>query len=154
MSLPKEQTEEDIKENMKLHSFNKYVSDVISLKRELPDTRHHTCRQINYDNPQSLPTTSVILIFSNEALSAVLRTVWSLILRTPKEMLNEIILVDDGSTHEGQLIFVFHIQINFRVFFNLVDCELQSFACGSKIALLSRIVLFTQVLWHLFCHVR
>ena len=112
MSLPKEQTEEDIKENMKLHSFNKYVSDVISLKRELPDTRHHTCRQINYDTPQSLPTTSVILIFSNEALSAVLRTVWSLILRTPKEMLNEIILVDDGSTHEGQFNFVFHIQIN------------------------------------------
>ena len=114
MSLPKEQTEEDIKENMKLHSFNKYVSDVISLKRELPDTRHHTCRQINYDNPQSLPTTSVILIFSNEALSAVLRTVWSLILRTPKEMLNEIILVDDGSTHEGQFNFVFHIQINLK----------------------------------------
>ena len=106
MSLPKEQTEEDIKENMKLHSFNKYVSDVISLKRELPDTRHHTCRQINYDNPKSLPTTSVILIFSNEALSAVLRTVWSLILRTPKEMLNEIILVDDGSTHEGQFFCV------------------------------------------------
>ena len=115
MSLPKEQTEEDIKENMKLHSFNKYVSDVISLKRELPDTRHHTCRQINYDNPQSLPTTSVILIFSNEALSAVLRTVWSLILRTPKEMLNEIILVDDGSTHEGQFNFVFHIQITMMI---------------------------------------
>ena len=115
MSLPKEQTEEDIKENMKLHSFNKYVSDVISLKRELPDTRHHTCRQINYDNPQSLPTTSVILIFSNEALSAVLRTVWSLILRTPKEMLNEIILVDDGSTHEGQFNFVFHIQITLMI---------------------------------------
>ena len=40
VSLPKEQTEEDIKENVKLHSFNKYVSDVISQKRELPDTRH------------------------------------------------------------------------------------------------------------------
>ena len=100
---------------MKLHSFNKYVSDVISLKRELPDTRHHTCRQINYDTPQSLPTTSVILIFSNEALSAVLRTVWSLILRTPKEMLNEIILVDDGSTHEGQFNFVFHIQMTLMI---------------------------------------
>ena len=76
--------------------------------------RHHTCRQINYGNPKSLPTASVILIFSNEALSAVLRTVWSLILRTPKEMLNEIVLVDDGSTHEG-LIYFFHIQI-LRVF--------------------------------------
>ena len=49
----------------------------------------------------------MILIFSNEALSAVLRTVWSLILRTPKEMLNEIVLVDDGSTHEGQFLFIY-----------------------------------------------
>ena len=84
VSLPNEQTEENIKEQMKEHSFNKYVSDVISLKRNLPDTRHHTCREIDYDPPESLPTASVILIFSNEALSAVLRTVWSLILRSPK----------------------------------------------------------------------
>ena len=116
VSLPKEQTEEDIKEQMRQHSFNKYVSDVISLKRDLPDTRHHTCRQIDYENPKSLPTASVILIFSNEALSAVLRTVWSLILRTPKEMLKEIVLVDDGSTHEGS--FIFHIQMIFFLFFS------------------------------------
>ena len=85
---------------MKHHSFNKYVSDVISLKRDLPDTRHQQCRQLQYDSPSELPTVSVILIFSNEALSAVLRTVWSLILRSPKEMLKEIVLVDDGSTSE------------------------------------------------------
>ena len=95
-----EQTEDHIKENMKHHSFNKYVSDVISLKRDLPDTRHQQCRQLQYDSPSELPTVSVILIFSNEALSAVLRTVWSLILRSPKEMLKEIVLVDDGSTSE------------------------------------------------------
>ena len=94
-----EQSEDDIKELMKKHSFNKQVSDVISLKRDLPDTRHPSCRVIDYDPPQSLPTVSVILIFSNEALSAVLRTVWSLISQSPKEMLKEIILVDDGSTH-------------------------------------------------------
>ena len=94
-----EQTEDDIKELMKQHSFNKLVSDVISLKRDLPDSRHPSCHDIVYDPPQSLPTVSVILIFSNEALSAVLRTVWSLILRSPHVMLKEIILVDDGSTH-------------------------------------------------------
>lgn len=95
-----DQSEDDIKENMKHHSFNKYVSDLISLKRQLPDTRHHLCRKIDYDPAETLPTASVILIFSNEALSAVLRTVWSLILTSPKEMLKEIVLVDDGSTHE------------------------------------------------------
>ena len=92
--LEGEQTDEDIKALMKEHSFNKLVSDVISLKRDLPDTRHPSCRVLDYDPPQSLPTVSVILIFSNEALSAVLRTVWSLILRSPKEMLREIVLVD------------------------------------------------------------
>ena len=84
VSLSKEQTEDDIKDQMKHHSFNKYVSDVISLKRNLPDTRHHSCRELDYELPENLPTASVILIFSNEALSAVLRTVWSLILRSPK----------------------------------------------------------------------
>jgi hypothetical protein len=46
VSLPKEQTDEDIQAQMKKHSFNKYVSDVISLKRELPDTRHQSCRTL------------------------------------------------------------------------------------------------------------
>ena len=44
--LSDEQTDEDIKGLMKDHSFNKFVSDVISLKRDLPDTRHPTCRTI------------------------------------------------------------------------------------------------------------
>lgn len=90
-----EQTAEDIKDQMKAHSFNKYLSDLISLKRDLPDTRHQSCRRIDYDDPQSLPTVSVILIFSNEALSAVLRTVWSLILRSPRDMLKEIVLGEE-----------------------------------------------------------
>ena len=100
VSLPKEQSHADIQNQMKLHSFNKFVSDVISLKRSLPDVRHPDCKSIAYDKPANLPTATVILIFSNEALSAVLRTVWSCILTSPKEMLKEIVLVDDGSTSE------------------------------------------------------
>jgi polypeptide N-acetylgalactosaminyltransferase len=42
----------------------------------------------------------VILIFNNEALSAVMRTVWSIIRTSPKEMLKEIVLVDDASTSD------------------------------------------------------
>lgn len=92
-----EQTEKDIEDQLKLYAFNKYVSDRISVKREMPDTRHNECRKIKYDPPQTLPSTSVILIFCNEALSVLLRTVWSLIQYTPEAMLKEIILIDDGS---------------------------------------------------------
>ena len=41
---------------------------------------------------------SVIIIFYNEALSTLLRNVIAVINRTPKALLGEILLVDDGST--------------------------------------------------------
>lgn len=43
------------------------------------------------------------MIFYNELLSVILRTVWSVILQTPSHLLNEIILVDDAST-EGKIV--------------------------------------------------
>jgi polypeptide N-acetylgalactosaminyltransferase len=55
------------------YAFNKYVSDQINVKREMPDTRHADCRKIDYDRPDTMPKTSVILIFCNEALSVLLR---------------------------------------------------------------------------------
>lgn len=45
----------------------------------------------------SLPTTSVVIIFCNEDLELLLRSVYSVLDRTPPVILREIVLVDDYS---------------------------------------------------------
>ena len=85
-----------VKEGWRLHEFNQYVSDLISVKRNLPDFRDEYCRQ-NGLYLDKLPKTSVIIIFHNEAWSTLLRTVHSVIDRSPDHLIEEIILVDDCS---------------------------------------------------------
>ena len=55
------------------NAFNQYASDMISLHRSLADIRDPACKAVKWYDP--LPTTSVIVIFHNEAWSVLLRTV-------------------------------------------------------------------------------
>ena len=80
-----------------LNEFNLMVSDKISLDRELEDVRSEDCRALHYPSPSNLPTTSVVIVFHNEAWSTLLRTVHSAINTSPAGLIKEFILVDDAS---------------------------------------------------------
>ena len=53
------------------------------------------CKERKY--PHNLPKASVIIVFHNEGWSTLLRTVHSVINRSPPHMLQEIVMVDDFS---------------------------------------------------------
>lgn len=55
----------------------------------------YRCSTIKYG--QSLPAASVIVCFYNEHPQALFRTIQSVIKRTPKKLLHEVILIDDYS---------------------------------------------------------
>jgi polypeptide N-acetylgalactosaminyltransferase len=82
---------------LKKFALNTVLSDRMPLDRKLRDPRNPKCKTFTY-NPKL--KASVVVIFYNELLSVILRTVWSVILQTPKHLLQEIILVDDSSTDE------------------------------------------------------
>nr|XP_058896047.1 polypeptide N-acetylgalactosaminyltransferase 9 isoform X7 [Kogia breviceps] len=77
------------------YGYNAQLSDRISLDRTIPDYRPKKCRRMTY--PAQLPQISVVFIFANEALSVILRSVHSVVNRTPSRLLKEVILVDDNS---------------------------------------------------------
>ena len=57
------------------------------------------CLALKY--PTDLPTASVVIIFHNEAWSTLLRTVHTVLARSPPDFLKEIILVDDFSNYDA-----------------------------------------------------
>lgn len=78
------------------NAFNQYVSDLISVHRTLPDPRDAWCKdEARYLT--NLPKTDVIICFHNEAWTVLLRTVHSVLDRSPEHLIGKIILVDDYS---------------------------------------------------------
>ncbi|KAM4897932.1 polypeptide N-acetylgalactosaminyltransferase 5 [Sylvia borin] len=90
--------QEEAKSRWKEGNFNVYLSDLIPVDRAIADTRPAGCseQQVHDD----LPTTSIIMCFVDEVWSTLLRSVHSVLGRSPPHLIQEIILVDDFSTKE------------------------------------------------------
>ncbi|KAI5773364.1 GALNT5 [Gulo gulo luscus] len=90
--------EKEAERRWKEGNFNVYLSDLIPVDRAIEDTRPAGCaEQLVHDN---LPTTSVIMCFVDEVWSTLLRSVHSVLNRSPPHLIKEILLVDDFSTKD------------------------------------------------------
>lgn len=78
-------------------ALNEELSEQLSYNRTVGDHRNPLCKQQQYDDPSTLPTASVVIIFYNEPYSVLVRTVHSTLNTCNPQALQEIILVDDGS---------------------------------------------------------
>ncbi|EZG43323.1 UDP-N-acetyl-D-galactosamine:polypeptide N-acetylgalactosaminyltransferase [Gregarina niphandrodes] len=85
-----------VKELREGGGFNLRLSDALPLDRDVRDNRDQHCRN-DWDIAR-LPTASVIIVFYNEPASTLLRSIHSIYNYTPPELLEEIVLVDDGSS--------------------------------------------------------
>lgn len=110
-------------EGFKLFAFNLLASNRVGLIRPLPDTRHRKCSATRAPTDHSPVATSItpndtstnsdtvasttidlqasiIICYYNEAPSALLRTIHTVLERSPSHLLREIIVVDDFSSDE------------------------------------------------------
>jgi polypeptide N-acetylgalactosaminyltransferase len=95
------QHKEEIDKGWKKYEFNNYLSTLIPINRTVKDQRLDGCKTEKYSS--TLPSVSVIMCFHNEAITVLLRSVYSVINQTPDYILKEILLVDDFSDFEDVL---------------------------------------------------
>lgn len=86
-----------VNKSYEIYKINEFVANLVPLDRDLPDIRPEICRTMTY--LEDLPQVSVIMVFHNEPLVMILRSVFAVFKRTSERLLKEIVLIDDASTH-------------------------------------------------------
>ncbi|KAG1650392.1 N-acetylgalactosaminyltransferase 7 [Nymphon striatum] len=94
-----EDKQNDAQMLMMQYGINMAVSNDIALSRSIPDFRLEECKHWFY--PENLPRASVVIVFHNEGFSTLMRTVQSVLDRSPPQFLEEVLLIDDFSDKEN-----------------------------------------------------
>lgn len=79
------------------YNYNNFISQKISVHRSLPDLRDQLCKNASR-SLNKLSKTDIIIAFHNEGWNTLLRTVHSILDRSPNQLIGNLILVDDFST--------------------------------------------------------
>ena len=79
-----------------IYSLNATLSQSLPLFRPVPETRHGECRTTRHTH--FLPSVSIVMPFHNEQYSLLLRSLHSILDKTPLNLIQEVILIDDAST--------------------------------------------------------
>ncbi|CRL01929.1 CLUMA_CG015358, isoform A [Clunio marinus] len=87
-----------IDEGKEKFGFNVFISNMISLNRNIPDFRSEICKNKTYH--ENLPKISIVIPFHNEEWMLLMRTLHSILLRSPLKYVEEILLIDDASDKE------------------------------------------------------
>ena len=78
-------------EGYRKFAFNSLVSNRLGFRpREVKDTRHAECKKKSYPDDDELPTASVVICYYHEELMTLLRTVHSVVERSPAKLLREV----------------------------------------------------------------
>lgn len=102
------------------YGMNIAASQLIPMDRSVPDIRLDECKYWHYTD--RLPSTSVVVVFHNEGLSTLMRTVHSILLRSPRKVLREVLLVDDYSDKKPlKAELENYIEKNFGIFVHNLD---------------------------------
>lgn len=85
--------------------FHKFMSDSLSLDYRRDDVRSDKCKAKHETYPlDQMPKVSVVIVFYNEHLSVLLRSIHSVLNHTPPRLLQEIFVVDDGSEPDPEAV--------------------------------------------------
>lgn len=93
-------TREQKREAHRGYCFNTRVAASLELDRPVPDYNSQQCLNVDYEalpGMEELPAADVIIVFHNEDLSVLLRSIHSILNRSPPKLLRQIILVNDDS---------------------------------------------------------
>lgn len=80
------------------YGYNAWLAERISVRRKLPDMRDDRCLEYSYQNLSThMEPVSIVVIFRNEQLAMLLRTLHSIADRSDPELIGELLLIDDHS---------------------------------------------------------